>query len=185
MTKQNSAYQLLIEIFEENLLSVEKGADHYVELGCGYGSKIFNLMKRPSFQNKKFSAVEYTRKGQELTSLLANKLGQDIDIGYVDFNKQSIDEKCVPKGSIVFTSYSLHYIRDLNIEFWNFIDNLQPRAFIAFEPCFELYDDTTTLGLLRKNIILKIDTQKILHLLSMTFANKNKNASGFCRTFLV
>ena len=64
LTKQNSAYQLLIEIFEENLLSVEKGADHYVELGCGYGSKIFNLMKRPSFQNKKFSAVEYTRKGQ-------------------------------------------------------------------------------------------------------------------------
>ena len=66
LTKQNSA-SLLIEIFEENLLSVEKGADHTLNL-VGLRGKIFNLMKRPSFQNKKFSAVEYTRKGQELTT---------------------------------------------------------------------------------------------------------------------
>ena len=154
-TKQKSAYQILIEIFEENLLNIAKGTNHYAELGCGYGSKIFNLMKRPSFRNKTFSAVEYTNNGQHLTALLAHILGQNIDVGHVDFNKQLIDKKCIPKDSIIFTSYALHYIRELNIEFWDFIDNLQPRAFIAFEPCYELYDDTTTLGLLRKKYHLK------------------------------
>ena len=155
LTKQKSAYQMLIEIFEENLLNIEKGPNHYAELGCGYGSKILNLMKRSSFKGKTFSAVDYTKNGQDLTSILANILGQNIDVGFVDFNKQLIDKKCIPEDSVIFTSYALHYIRELNIEFWNFIDNWRPRAFVAFEPCFELYDETTTLGLLRKKYHLK------------------------------
>ena len=155
LTKQKPAYQMLIEIFEENLLNIEKDSNHYAELGCGYGSKIFNLMKRRSFKGKTFSATEYTKNGKDLTSLLANILGLNIDVGYVDFNKQLIDKECIPKGSVIFTSYAIHYIRELDIEFWSFIDNLQPKAFVAFEPCYELYDDTTMLGLLRKKYHLK------------------------------
>ena len=149
-TTQREAYAKLIEIFSDHLLSIEGEYLHFVEMGCGYGSKIFNLMELPQFKTKTFSATEFTTNGQHLTSLISKLLGKEINVGFVDFNERIADKQSVPNNSVIFTSYALHYIDEINVEFWNFIDSFKPRAVVAFEPCFELYGSESLLGIMQQ-----------------------------------
>tara|TARA_B100001093_G_C26852225_1_gene1025615 strand:+ start:3023 stop:3871 length:849 start_codon:yes stop_codon:yes gene_type:complete len=149
-TTQREAYAKLIGIFSEHLLGIKGEYIHFVEMGCGYGSKIFNLMELPQFKTKTFSATEFTANGQLLTSTISKLLGKEINVGYVDFNAKIADKQSVPDNSVIFTSYSLHYIEELDIEFWNFIDGFNPKAIVAFEPCFELYGRETVLGIMQQ-----------------------------------
>ena len=149
LTNQKYAYDKFIEVLAHNLLRVNGNPGHFVEMGCGYGSKIFNLMQSPDFEQKTFSATEITENGKRLTSLISELLGYDIVVGHVDFDTRMADVQTVPEDSVIFTSYALHYANNLDIDFWTFIDSFKPKAVVAFEPCYELYGTETLLGLLR------------------------------------
>ena len=134
----------------KNLLSLNGKSEHFVEMGCGYGSKIFNLMQLPDFKQKTFSATELTENGRRLTSLISQLLGNEIPVGHVNFDTRVADVDSVPENSVIFTSYALHYANNLDVDFWDFIASFKPKAVVAFEPCFELYETKSVLGLMRQ-----------------------------------
>ena len=124
------------------------GASCLVELGAGYGSKILALSREPPFDTLPLYAAEYTQTGCDLIELIAHKEKKQIQVGACDFINLQISGLQIPENSIVFTSYSVHYVPALKQKFVNFISNLRPKVVVHFEPCYQYYDPATVHGLM-------------------------------------
>lgn len=136
------------EVFEKHIKVIKEAIDPYlsdsnsiVELGAGYGSKILNLSNYNKYKNLNLFAAEYTLNGCRAIENISKKIGKSIQVGYCDLKKNKIDGIDIPKNSIIFTSYALHYVQNLHPSFIDFILDLKPRIVINFEPCYELHNN--------------------------------------------
>ena len=137
-------------IYEDTLRPYLDGASCLVELGAGYGSKIFNLSDKPDFLDLPLYAGEYTKTGCDLISLIGKMLNKRVTVGHCDFRKLKLENMTIPEGAVIFTSYAVHYVPELQNDFVNFIANLKPKVVVHFEPCFEHHSNSSLHGLMCK-----------------------------------
>ena len=139
-----------IEIFKNNLIPFIKDASCLVELGAGYGSKLLSLSEINPLDKLPLYAAEYTKSGCDLIKLISKKTNKQVKVGSCNFDQLSIDDLEIPKNSIVFTSYSVHYVHKLKKRFVEFIAKLKPKVVVHFEPCYEYFDENSLHGLMCK-----------------------------------
>ena len=148
MVKQASNQQ--IDLYRDTLSPHAGAASCLVELGAGYGSKILALSEKAPFDKLPLFAAEYTQSGCDLIELIAQKTNKQVQVGQCDFDKLYVNGLEIPEDSIIFTSYSVHYVPSLSKGFVNFISKFKPKVVVHFEPCYELYDSQTLHGLMCK-----------------------------------
>jgi hypothetical protein len=136
-----------LDLYARTLAPYANTATCLVELGAGFGSKILRLARRPEFAHLPLVAAEYTSNGQELIRLIARGAGTKIDAGYCDFRELTFDPG-IPKGALIFTSYSVHYVPELSGGFVSALSGLQPSAVVHFEPCYEHHSTESVYGLM-------------------------------------
>jgi hypothetical protein len=137
-----------LKLYENVLKKYSKEASCLVELGAGYGSKIFELARRPAFRHLPLIAGEFTENGRELIKHVSRKEKIAIEVGYCDFFKLVMKDIKIPPNALIFTSYSVHYVPELSKSFTDFLRQYKPCAVVHFEPCFEHFSDESLHDLL-------------------------------------
>jgi hypothetical protein len=125
-----------------------QGASCLVELGAGFGSKILRLARCKEFSGIPLIAGEYTENGQSIIKLIANATGVPIRVGYCDLRHLEFGDLQLPQNSVIFTSYSVHYVPNLSDNFVSALLALKPKAIINFEPVYEYYSTKSIYGLM-------------------------------------
>ncbi len=136
-----------INLIEQALL--DDCSKHLVEIGCGYGSVLFNLIERRRLTYESVTGLEYTQQGIELAQNLARWHNYNVTVGRGDFGATGISDLVIKPGSDFLTSYSLHYVRDSALALRNLI-RLKPRRVLHFEPIFQHCEEQTVLGILQQ-----------------------------------
>ena len=129
-------HQIFIKTISKYLLQNEN--NNIVELGSGYGSKIMNIANylNKYYNNINYHAGEFSSNGRKIINRISND--SKLNINIFNFNFLDINTyKSIPTNSIIFTSYSVHYIKKLNNNFINFLQSTDPKIIINFEPLFE------------------------------------------------
>ena len=139
-----------LDLYRDTLKAFADEASCLVELGAGYGSKILGLSEIKPFDSMPLFAAEYTQSGCDLIQLIARKINKQVHVGRCDFYDLSISGIEIPEQSIIFTSYSVHYVPKLRKRFVDFIYKFKPKAVVHFEPCDEYFDDRALHGLMCK-----------------------------------
>jgi hypothetical protein len=124
-----------------------------VELGCGYGSVLLDIARRPPFRGLPVVAAEYTASGAAATALLAEAEGLLVTVGRCDFRQPGVTDLTVPPGSVIFTSSAAMYVPELANTFVDSFLALRPKAVVHFEPCHEHARPDSMLGLLLRRYI--------------------------------
>lgn len=126
-----------------------------VELGSGYGSKIINLADKLNKNYKiNYYSGELSSNGRKISDFISSN--NNLNVKTFNFNfldKESY--KLIPLNSIIYTSYSMHYMYKIKNSLFNNLKKRKPILVINFEPLFEIHDERTTHGNLCKNYILK------------------------------
>ncbi|MBY0575398.1 MAG: class I SAM-dependent methyltransferase [Gallionellaceae bacterium] len=143
----SESFDYYINLIEQALL--DGCSRHLVEIGCGYGSVLFNLIGRRRLTYESVTGLEYTQQGIELAQNLAKWHDYDVTIGKGDFGARNISDLAIKPGSDFLTSYALHYMRDSALALRNLI-RLKPRRVLHFEPIFQHCDEQTVLGILQQ-----------------------------------
>ena len=63
---------------------------------------------------------------------------QKIKTGFCNFFNYEIKNVNVPKNSIIFTSYALHYVPKYSDKIIKFFKKVSPKIIINFEPLYEI-----------------------------------------------
>jgi len=126
-----------LEFYAEFLLPFISNISSLTEIGAGYGSKIFGLGQFAAFSQLPLVATEFTGKGRELLNLLSSALRIPAKIGFCDIAARTVDSGLVPPNSLIFTSYSAHYVPYYGPELVDFMVSLRPKVVVHFEPFFE------------------------------------------------
>ena len=114
--------EIHMELYEKVLMKYFKKSETIVEIGAGYGSKILQIASIKNFSKNKFIAGELTYQGQELIKKLASNMSLDVNVGYCDILNGDFSELKIPKNSIIYSSYSAHYVPDFKKSLYkNFI----------------------------------------------------------------
>ena len=142
-------FKKTLEIYSKIIKKyIDKTKKNYIaELGAGYGSKIINLSNN-FFNNCEISALDISTNAIKIAKKI--KVKNKIKTGYCNFFNYKIDKNIVNNQSIIFTSYSLHYIPKHKEKIIDFFIKLNPKVVIFFEPCFELYPNTKYFELCKK-----------------------------------
>ncbi len=162
-----------IDLYAQILRPHLDGASCLIELGAGYGSKLFNLGQRDGFKSIPLVAGEFAESGRKLISILADSLGRTVDVGYCDFRKLEIYDMSIPENAVIFTSYAAHYVPELPMDFVKFLADYNPKAVIHFEPCYEHYSMDTIYGMMCRRYVQLNDYTR--NLVSVINAYHDKN----------
>lgn len=148
LAETNESDITVLKYMKETLSRYSNGASCLVELGAGYGAKIFNLSNTLSLGRLDLIALEYTNSGCDLINLIGKKTSKDIKVSHCDFNTFDFGEVQIPENAIIFTSYAIHYVPKLRNDFVRFLCNFKPKVVVHFEPCYEYFDLTSIHGLM-------------------------------------
>jgi hypothetical protein len=140
-TKYKDASKLVLKHCANVLKKYAGNAAGLVELGAGFGSKILSLAQLEQFSKMSLVAGEISANGRDVMTTLSKRMGVPLLVGSCDFYDLSIDRGLVPEGSLIFTSYSAHYIPHLNAEFVNYLISLKPSTVVHFEPIYEHFNE--------------------------------------------
>ena len=157
--KNNNKYIFYkyIDLYKETLkkyLSKRK-KNNLVELGSGYGSKIINLgMMLNSNYHIDYFAGELSLNGRKITDHLSKNANFKVKTFKFNFLDQNT-YKFIPLKSIIYTSYSMHYMLNIDPDFFYNLKKRKPLIIINFEPLFEVHDEKKLYGRLCRNYILK------------------------------
>jgi hypothetical protein len=124
-----------------------------VELGCGYGSVILDLARRPEFSGIPLFAADFTTSGPALAAMIAETEGVSVTTGGCDLTQNPVTELEIPDGALVFTAYAAQYVEHLDSTFAKGLGALGPNAVVHLEPVWEHCQNDTVLGLLRRRYI--------------------------------
>ena len=172
MTNKLHADKMHLELYQKTLLKHIQGASCLVELGAGFGAKIFKLSQKKEFKNIPLKAGEYTNAGIKLIKLIGRNINVDVEVGYCDFNKMVLKDLEIPENAVIFTSYAACYVPKLSDKFSKFFESYNPKAVIFFEPCYEAHPKNTVYGSLCRFYIEKCDyTRNLIKVL--TIGEKN------------
>ena len=97
-------------------------------------------------------------------------MNKEIQVGYCDLKKHVIKDISIPKNSVIFTSYALHYVQKLPDSFIDFILSFEPKIVINFEPCFESHDDSSYGKLCKRYIELNY----LINIMNQSSSHKQK-----------
>ena len=100
-------------------------------------------------------------------------MNKDVKSIYCDLDDLNFSDNEIPENSIIFTSYSVHYIPILKQAFINNILKLKPKIVIHFEPCYELNSNQSKYELMCQKYIELNDYNK--NLLSILKSSEEKN----------
>jgi hypothetical protein len=142
-----------MELYAKILKPHVKAASCLVELGAGYGSKLFGLALRDGFSELPLFAGEYAQSGRELISILAKSTKKSVAVGHCDFRTLTIAGISIPEDAVIFTSYAAHYVPRLSNDFVGFLASLRPKAVVHFEPCYEHYHEDSLHGLMCRRYV--------------------------------
>ncbi|WP_196599563.1 hypothetical protein [Pectinatus frisingensis] len=149
-------YREQIKLYMQVLKTYLKNVNSLIELGAGYGAIILKLAQqmRKENVNVNYFAGEYTENGLKALELLSKRAGINIKTGKCDFFKLTADDifKSASKP-IIYTSYALMYIPELQSDFVEYILSLNPVMCVNFEPCYEAYDSDSIYGILCRKYI--------------------------------
>jgi SAM-dependent methyltransferase len=137
----------------EGLVARYLPAPAIVELGCGFGSVILRLARRFNDRGLRLLAGDLSPSAVEIVRRLAAASGHPVEAGLFDFSSIADTEPDIPPGSILLTSYSIHYLPTIPSECIEALAAYLPSAVIHLEPCMEHCDPKTLLGLLRRRYI--------------------------------
>lgn len=128
--------------------------NNLVELGSGYGSKIINLyyVLKNNYDINYF-AGELSFNGRKITNYLSTNDNLKIKSFKFNFLDKNTYSK-IPLNSIVFTSYSMHYMHKLDRNLFSNLKKRKPIIIINFEPLYEIHNSRTLYGKLCKNYII-------------------------------
>ena len=148
----NRYHQIYLKTIKKYLLKNNK--NNLVELGSGYGSKILNLTSdlNKNFKDINYYAGEFSLNGRKITKRISNDSNLNIKV----FNFNFLDKKTyknIPYNSIIFTSYSSHYIKKLKGNYSNFLQDTNPKIIINFEPLYESHNVNSKYGRMCMNYI--------------------------------
>lgn len=155
----SESHSYYVNLIEQELL--DDGARDLVEIGCGFGSILFELVARGRLNYDSTTGLEYTQQGIDLAKNLANWHQFDVRIGNGDFSKVGVSDLEIKPNSDILTSYSFHYVRDSALALAN-IAKLKPRRVIHFEPIFQHYNEQTVLGLFQQRY-MKLNDYTVSH----------------------
>ena len=139
-----------IDLYDKVIGKYTNDCNGLIELGAGYGSKLIALSKRDCAKNVKLFAGELTRSGCEIINILSDKLNLSISSSQTDFNNFEYKKYDYPNNCVIYTSYALHYLSNMREDLIYNLLSLRPKALIFFEPCYELFEDTSSHGILCK-----------------------------------
>jgi len=128
------------KIMINEIKKFSKNTKSITELGCGYGSRGLELLKFEKLKNKKFFLLDMAVNGIKLAKLIvesSKKYVSKINLGICDFYNNKKNKIKIPKKSMIFTSYALHYKRKLSDKFLRFILKRNPTYVVHFEPVYE------------------------------------------------
>jgi len=127
---------------------------HLVEIGCGYGPILFELLRRDRVEYDSILGIEFTEQGVELARCLAkwHEYGNRLCFHQGDFTVARITDAVLPRQSDVLTSFALSYVSDMSQALLNIV-RLEPRRVIHFEPVSQDFDDRTLLGMLQRRYV--------------------------------
>lgn len=162
LTNEQEMLEKHINLYAEVLEPYLMGASALVELGAGFGSKIFGLAQRAAFAKIPLYAGELTETGRNLISILARSLDRSTIVGHCDFRKLETDI-AIPENAIIFTSYAAHYVPELSTDFVGFLSRFKPKVVVHFEPCYEHYtSDSLHLLMCRRYMELNDYTRNLV-----------------------
>ena len=168
ITSRLHANQMHLDLYQKVLLKHLHGASSLVELGAGFGAKIFKLSQNKKFKNIPLKAGEYTVAGIKLIKLLGKNTNVDIEVGYCDFQEMVIKDFKIPQNAVIFTSYAACYVPKLSNKFSKFLESFNPKAVVFFEPCYEAHSENKLYGRLCRQYIEKCDyTRNLIKVLKV------------------
>ena len=136
-----------------------------IELGCGYGSKILSLAKEISnLHSGEYIGVDISKNGLKLAKKLANLESLNLKTEIFDYRKNKFSDLKIPKNSLLFTNYAIHYSKNFTYENINEFINSGIKTGIHFEPCSELnikIENEIYAGLCQKYLLFNDYTQNI------------------------
>ena len=121
-----------------------------VEIGAGFGSKIFGLVDAyPDHLSAiPLLAYEYTTSGRELISRIGNNYPLFTKAHQFSFFEETFLFPDISEGSVIFTSYAACYSQNRCHSFLNALLARRPRRVIHLEPVIESYQQNTLSGIL-------------------------------------
>lgn len=163
---------LLVDIIDEAISEVVAEGDNIIELGAGTGSIILRLAKMDKYKASKFYAADFSNSSLNIISHLAAHDDVNVNLQLLDFNSEIFDIS-IPKNSIVYISFALCLIENINLNFWRKLMAFSPKAIIIAEPIFDFYEDRTILGLLQRRYYLanQYSTDIYSSIIESTLAN--------------
>jgi len=153
-------YDQHLMLYENILGPYVESASCLVELGAGYGSKLFRLSEKDLFSDMPLFAGEYTKAGRNIISRVSKELGKKVEVGYCDFRNLILDGLDIPENAVIFTSYSLHYVPKISNYFIDFLLELKPKIVVHFEPCYEYFTEKSLHEMMCKRYIELNDYNK-------------------------
>lgn len=142
-------HQRLVETSLEKLFP----ASAVVEFGAGYGGMILRMASSPRFRVIPLLAGELTRSGREVIQTMARASNLPVTVGHCDLGSPDIADFPIPEGALIFTSFALTYLSQLDRTFFERMAALKPKAVVHFEPFHEHFRGTTMLSLLRRRYL--------------------------------
>jgi len=153
MVTPYEAHRLHIDLYVKVISKYLEEGISLIEFGAGYGSKILNLSLLKPFKNTSMTAGELTLNGQKIIKKLSDNMNKNVKSIYCDLGALDFSEINIPENSIIFTSYSAHYVPFLNKNFVEKMLSLKPKVVIHFEPCYELNSSKSKFELMCKKYI--------------------------------
>ncbi|CAA7626663.1 hypothetical protein MCP1_590001 [Candidatus Terasakiella magnetica] len=121
------------------------GVDCVIEIGSGYGKKLFQMWLNGGSEDITYIAAEPIKAGREITrKLAALEPGMRIEVVDFDFDKPDLGILKKFNKVLLFTSWSLMYAKTLNADFFDNIVSIPGEVKCVFiEPIsFQITRDT-------------------------------------------
>lgn len=156
------------------------------ELGSGYGSIILKLAKKSLFSKVPLFAADFSESALKLLQMIALEEKIKIQTASCNFLDHKLTNIVLPTGSLIFTSFALTCIPQLEDTILENMINLKPKFVVHFEPFYEHQEDTSLFGLLNKKYIqLNNYNKNLLNLLKnaqekgkITIIEEDRNCFG-------
>ena len=132
-----------IDLYENVLSKYTNKSSGLVELGAGYGAKIIDLSRRTFASNIELYAGEIANSGVEIINLFSEKLNLKLKAQKYNFRKSTPKNFFIPKNTVIYTSFAMHYIPNIKKKIFQNILSFKPKAFVMFEPFYEFHDSKT------------------------------------------
>jgi hypothetical protein len=169
------AKNIQFKIIRQEIEKYLDRANEIVEIGAGYGSNVFRLIKLKKFKIKKILSLDNSQNALKLSRKIAsrNKI-KNIFFDWCDLYK-GLSKKHIKPNSVIFTSYCLHYGKILPKKFMNFLIRSKPKYVIHFEPFYEFFRSKKNTHMrLCKKYVINNDYSRNLFTILHSFKLKKK-----------